>query len=163
MSSPALSSTPVLRTAIVWSVIAIAAIAIVGGGIAFLIVGTDGALSALAGAAIGAVFMLLTAASILIANRWFGDDLYVPIFFGIVLGGWILKLVLFIVAMLVLRGQPWIEPVVFFLAIVASVLAALAIDAIVMLRTRVPYTDATLPSEVDEVDEEGRRRSEFDA
>ncbi len=49
--------------------------------------------------------------------------------------------------MLVLRGQPWIVPMVFFLAVVASVVASLAIDAIVMLRARVPYTDVTLPGE----------------
>ncbi|WP_156760147.1 hypothetical protein [Microbacterium karelineae] len=150
MSRPALSSTPVLRTALVWGAVATAAIAVIGGIIGYAVAGQDGAVSALAGAGITAVLMLLTAVSILIANRWFGDDLYVPIFFGIVLGGWIVKLVLFIVAMLVLRGQPWVVPMVFFLAVVASVVASLAIDAIAMLRTRVPYTDVTLPGEGEE-------------
>jgi len=147
MPTPTVSSTPVLRTAIVWGAVATVVIAVVGGGIGFALEGVDGMLSALAGAATAAVFMLLTAVSILVANRWFGDALYVPIFFGIVLGGWILKLVLFIVALLVLRGQPWIVPMVFFLAIVASVVASLAIDAIAMLRSRAPYVDVALPGD----------------
>ncbi|WP_309067573.1 hypothetical protein [Microbacterium sp.] len=142
-----ISSTPVLRTALVWGAIATVVIAVVGGGIGYAIAGVDGLFSAFAGAAIAAVFMLLTAVSILVANRWFGDQLYVPIFFGIVLGGWLLKLVLFIVALLILRGQPWIVPGVFFVALVVSVVASLAIDGIAMFRSRAPYVDVALPGE----------------
>jgi len=148
MPTSPVSSTPVLRAAVTWSAIACAVIAVVGGAIGYAAAGTNGMWSALAGAVIAAIFCTLTAVSILVANRWFGDALYVPIFFGIVLGGWILKLVVFIVAMLVLRGQPWIEPVVFFLAIVASVVASLVIDVVAMLRMRTPYvSDVTLPEE----------------
>ncbi|WP_203135816.1 hypothetical protein [Microbacterium sp. JZ31] len=142
-----ISSTPVLRTALVWGAVATVVIAVVGGAIGYAMAGTDGMFSALAGAAIAAVFMLLTAVSILVANRWFGDQLYVPIFFGIVLGGWLLKLVLFIVALLILRGQPWIVPGVFFVALVVSVVASLAIDGIAMFRSRAPYVDVKLPGE----------------
>ncbi|GAA1741855.1 hypothetical protein [Microbacterium paludicola] len=142
-----ISSTPVLRTALLWGGIATAVVAVAGGAIGFAIAGANGMLSAFAGAAIAAVFMLLTAVSILVANRWFADPLYVPIFFGVVLGGWLLKLVLFIVALVLLRGQPWIVPGVFFVALVVSVLASLAIDGIAMFRSRQPYVDVTLPGE----------------
>jgi tripartite-type tricarboxylate transporter receptor subunit TctC len=37
------------------------------------------------------VIGLITGLSILIANRWFGDPLYVQFFFAIVLGGWLLS------------------------------------------------------------------------
>lgn len=144
---PTLSSTSVLRTALAWGGIATLVIAAGGGVIGYAVAGLDGTLSALAGAAIAALFMLLTAVTILVANRWFGDALYVPIFFGIVLGGWLLKLVLFIVALVLLRGQPWTEPVVFFVALVVSVIASLAIDGIAMLRSRAPYVDVALPGD----------------
>lgn len=144
-----ISSTPVLRTALVWGAVATLVVAVAGGAIGFAVAGADGMLSALAGAAIAAAFMLLTAVSILVANRWFGDALYVPIFFGIVLGGWLLKLVLFIVALMLLRGQPWIVPGVFFVALVVSVVASLAIDGIAMFRSRAPYADVRLPGEGD--------------
>lgn len=147
------TSTRILRAATAWGAIAAAAVAVVGGGIGFLVAGADGAFSALAGAVIAALLMLLTSASILIANRWFGDALYVPIFFGIVLGGWIVKLVIFIVAMLLLRDQPWIEPVVFFIAVVIGVFATLAIDAITLLRMRLPYVETRLPGDDEATDE----------
>lgn len=149
MNSP-VSSTPVLRTVLTWGGIVAGVLAVAGAVIGFVVSGGEGLASALAGVVVAFVFLGITAASILIANRWFADPLYVPIFFGIVLGGWIVKLVLFIVALLVLRGQPWIVPEVFFVALVVSVVAALAVDVVVLLRMRVPtVSDAVLPTEPD--------------
>ncbi|MFC8680895.1 hypothetical protein ACFT30_05185 [Microbacterium ureisolvens] len=145
-----LSSTAILRTVLVWSGSVTAVLAVVGAIVGYLVAGTDGLWSALAGVLIAAVFLGITAASILIANRWYGDALYVPIFFGIVLGGWILKFVVFLIALFVLRDQPWIVGPVFFLALVASVLASLAIDVVVLLRMRVPHvSDVQLPTDPD--------------
>jgi len=152
MSSTPVSSTPVLRATLLWSGVVTAALAIIGAVLGYLAAGTDGLWSALVGVVMAAVFLAITGTSILIANRWYGQDLYVPLFFGIVLGGWILKFVVFIVALLLLRGQPWINTTVFFIAVVVSILAALIIDVVVLLRMRVPsVSDATLPTEfVDE-------------
>jgi hypothetical protein len=150
MSPSPVSSTPILRTVLVWSGTVTAILAVVGAVVGFLVAGTSGLWSALAGVLVAAVFLGITAASILVANRWFGNDLYVPVFFGIVMGGWILKFVVFIVILFVLRGQPWIEPTVFFVALVVSVLASLAIDVVVMLRMRVPHvSDVELPTDPD--------------
>jgi hypothetical protein len=150
MSSTPISSTPILRTVLVWSGTVTAALLVVGAVVGYLVAGTDGLWSALVGVLIAALFLGITAASILIANRWFGDPLYVPIFFGIVLGGWIVKFVVFLIALFVLRDQPWVVGPVFFLALVASVLASLVIDAVVLLRMRVPHvSDVTLPTDPD--------------
>ena len=150
MSASPVSSTPILRTVLVWSGVVTAVLAVVGAVVGFLVAGIDGLWSALAGVLIAALFLAITAASILIANRWFGDALYVPIFFGIVLGGWILKFVVFLIALFVLRDQPWIVGPVFFLALVASVLASLAIDVVALLRMRVPHvSDVELPTDPD--------------
>ncbi len=148
-----LSSTPILRTALVWGGIVTAVLLVAGAVVGFFTAGPAGLGSALVGVAVSAFFLAVTAASILIANRWFGDPLYVPIFFGIVLGGWLLKLVLFIVAIVILRGQDWVNPVVFYVALVVSVLASLAVDVVVLLRMRVPSaSDVTLPTDPDEGD-----------
>ncbi|MFK4836068.1 hypothetical protein ACI3KY_10090 [Microbacterium sp. ZW T2_14] len=150
MSSSPVSSTPILRTVLVWSGTVTAVLAVVGAVVGFLVAGTTGLWSALAGVLVAAVFLGITGASILIANRWYGNELYVPIFFGIVMGGWILKFVVFIAILFILRGQPWIEPAVFFVALVVSVLASLAIDVVVMLRMRVPHvSDVELPTDPD--------------
>lgn len=156
MSPSPVSSTPVLRAAILWSVVTTLVIAGVGGVIGFLVAGADGLWSALAGALVAAVFLILTSVSVLVANRWFGDPLYVQIFFGIVLGGWFLKLIVFIGALFLLRGQPWLEPVVFFVAIVASVVASLVVDVIVLRTMRIPHvSDVSLPGE-DEPSDDAR-------
>jgi hypothetical protein len=149
MNASPVSSTPILRTVLVWSGSVTAALAVVGAVVGYLVAGVDGLWSALAGVLIAALFLGITAASILIANRWFGDALYVPIFFGIVLGGWLLKFVVFLIALFVLRDQPWIVGPVFFVALVVSVLASLAIDVIVLLRMRVPVVDVELPTDPD--------------
>ncbi|GAA1934950.1 hypothetical protein GCM10009775_28560 [Microbacterium aoyamense] len=148
MTSPKqLSSTPILRTTLIWSGVATAVLAVLGAVIGFLVAGTEGLWSALAGVLLAAVFLAITGISILIANRWYGDPLFVQLFFGIVMGGWLLKFVIFLVVLFTLRGQPWLNPTVFFFAVVISILTSLAIDVVVMLRMRTPYVgEATLPT-----------------
>lgn len=150
MSPNPVSSTPILRTTLIWSAAVTAVLAVAGAVVGYLVAGANGLWSALAGVLIAAVFLAITGASILIANRWYGDPLYVPVFFGIVLGGWILKFVVFIVILLVLRGQPWVDQTVFFIAVVVSVLASLAVDVVVLMRMRVPHvSDVALPTAAD--------------
>ncbi|WP_036284972.1 hypothetical protein [Microbacterium luticocti] len=160
MSTPTgprrVTSTPVLRATLIWSAVVTAALAVIGAVVGGIVAGPHGVFSALAGIVLAALFLGITGASILIANRWFGDPLYVPIFFGIVLGGWLLKFVVFIVVLLVLRGQPWIQPTVFFVAIVAGVLASLVIDVVVLTRMRIPAVAVELPTEVPDDEDPGR-------
>ncbi|MEN2737957.1 hypothetical protein ABCS02_09210 [Microbacterium sp. X-17] len=151
MSRPPVSSTPVLRTTLTWSALVTAVLLVVGGIVGFLVAGFPGLWSALIGVFLAAVFLAITGLSILIANRWYGDPLYVGIFFGVVLGGWILKFIVFLVLLFALRGQPWIQPTVFFVAIVVGVLAALAVDVVTLLRMRIPHvSDTSLPTDPDE-------------
>jgi hypothetical protein len=155
MSPQSPSSTPVLRTTLVWSAIVTAALLVVGAIAGFLAAGLTGLVSALLGVLVAAIFLAITGISILIANRWFGDPLYVPIFFGVVLGGWLVKFVVFLVLLFALRGQPWVDPIVFFVAVVVSVLAALAVDVVTLLRMRMPHaSDVELPTD----SEAGERR-----
>jgi hypothetical protein len=92
------------------------------------------------------VFMGITAGSILLANRFAGSDLFVGAFFGIVLGGWLLKFIVFIILVVLLRGVDWLDPVVLFLAIVAGVIGSLVVDVLVVARARLPYaSDTQLP------------------
>ena len=141
------TSTPILRTALIASGIAAVVLGVVAAVIGGAVKGAPGVWSGLIGALIAVVFGAITAGSILIANRWFGQELYVQLFFAIVMGGWFLKLGLFVVLILVLRGQPWLEPVVFFWSLLAGVLVSLAIDGVVFLRMRLPHvSDTSLPT-----------------
>ncbi|QTV79510.1 hypothetical protein KAE78_11490 [Microbacterium sp. NIBRBAC000506063] len=140
-----------LRRTLLWSGVATLGLAIVGAAIGWFVAGVPGLISALCGIVLAALFLSITAITILVANRWYGDPLYVPIFFGGVLGGWLLKFILFFIVLAVLRQQDWIEPMIFFIAVVVCVFFTLIIDVVVMLKTRMPYvSDATLPDAADE-------------
>ncbi|MFJ4224765.1 hypothetical protein [Microbacterium sp. NPDC089695] len=151
MSPNPVSSTPILRTTLIWSAVATAVLAVAAGVIGFIVAQGEGLVSGLLGVLIAAVFLGITGASILIANRWYGEPLYVQFFFAIVLGGWLLKLIVFFLVIVVLKDQPWIEPVIFFISIVAGVLMSLVVDALVVSTMRLPnVSDSSLPTEVPE-------------
>lgn len=147
MSPSPVSSTPILRTTLVWGAAVSALLAVAGAVVGFLIGGQPALWGVLLGMLLAFVFLGITGLSILIANRWFGDDLYVPIFFGIVLGGWIVKFVVFIVLLMLIRGQEWVDPTAFYIALVVGVVASLIVDVVVMVRMRVPHvSDVSLPT-----------------
>jgi hypothetical protein len=143
-----MKSAEIFRASLKWGGILAIAIAVIGGGLGFLFDGNRGLISALVGTAMSIVFLGITAASILFANRWFGTDLFVPIFFGIVMGGWLVKFVLFMVLAVLLKDQPWINPTVLFLSIIAGVIAALTVDVIIVSKSRMSYvSDVSLPGD----------------
>ncbi|WP_407358337.1 hypothetical protein LTA6_003550 [Microbacterium sp. LTA6] len=151
MSPTPVSSTPILRRTLIWSGVATAVLAVIAGALGFVFAQGEGLVSGLLGVVLAALFLAITAISILVANRWYGDPIYVQLFFAIVLGGWLLKLGVFFLIMVLVSGQPWIHPTVFLLSIVAGVLMSLVIDAIVLMRMRLPIvSDASLPTEVPE-------------
>jgi len=135
----------VMKSALKWDGIIVAAIAVVAVVIGLIVAGGVGVTSALVGAAMGLVFLGITAASILYANRFAGGELFAGIFFAIVLGGWILKFIVFIVVAVLLRHQPWVNAYVLFFSVIAGVLGSLIVDVVVVMRSRIPLmvrTDA---------------------
>lgn len=151
MTPRPVSSTPILRRTLIISALATLALAVVAGGVGFAVAGADGLWSGLVGVLLAMLFLGVTAGSILFANRWFGDPLYVQFFFAIVLGGWLVKIGLFVVAMLIIGRQPWVVPQVLFLSIVAGVVVSLVIDALVVMRMRLPnVSDIELPTRVED-------------
>ncbi|TPW70676.1 hypothetical protein [Schumannella sp. 10F1B-5-1] len=142
-----MTTAPLFRRVLRDGAILALVVAVLGGGIGLIAAGLPGLWGGLIGAVLAAVFLALTAASVLLAGRATGGDLASPVFFGIVLGVWLLKLVLFLVLSIVLRGQPWLNPYVFFAAVVVAVLGSLVIDVVAFQKSRVPYVDAPLPGE----------------
>jgi len=125
-------------------------IGVVGAIVGGLVAGGPGVLSALLGTVMAVVFMGITAASILLANRFAGSEAGVGAFFAIVLGGWLVKFALFLVLVFVLRDQPWVQPAVLFLSIIAGVIGSLVVDVVVVMKSRMTYvSDVTLPTSSD--------------
>lgn len=143
-----MKSAAIFRASLKWGGLLSLALAVIGGTLGYLVDGNRGLISALIGTAMAVVFLGITAASILFANRWFGTDLFVPIFFGVVMGGWLVKFVLFLVLAVVLREQPWINTTVLFLSVIAGVVVSLVVDVIIVSKSRMPYaSDVTLPGD----------------
>jgi hypothetical protein len=119
---------------------------VVGSVIGFAVDGGTGVLSALIGTAMSVAFMGITAGSILLANRVAGSESAIGGFFGIILGGWLLKFVVFLALTMLLQDRAWIHPVVLFCCIIAGVIGSLVVDAVVVAKSRMTYTsDAILP------------------
>jgi hypothetical protein len=128
------SSVPILKRSLLFGFLYAAAIAVVGGGVAWLSVGPIGALSVVIGAVMAAVVLGITAASILVAIKY-----DIVAFFAIVLGAWLIKFVIFLVLAILLRDQPWINISSLFLALIAGVIGSLVVDVVVVMKTRMPY------------------------
>ena len=122
-------------------------VAVVGSLAGWLVDGSRGVVSALIGAGIAFLFTAVTGASIILATRLTKGNLLNPAYFGIVLGGWLLKFILFLVLLIVLKDQPWLNTLVLFLSIIVSVLGSLVIDMVVITRSRMPYVDVALPGD----------------
>lgn len=143
-----MTSNPVFRASLVWGAAVTAVIAIVGGIVGLLVDGPRGLISALLGAVVALIFLSVTAVSILLANRKAGSDLFVPIFFAGVMGGWLVKFVVFLVLAWVVKQQEWVNDTIFFLAVIAGVIGSLVVDGIVVAKVRVPHaSDVALPGD----------------
>jgi len=131
------SSTQVFAKALKLSALLVVSVALICSIIGYLVVGVDGLWTALIGSAIALVFTSLTVLSVL-----FGARLPLGGFYGLVLGGWLLKIVLFALLMAALQRMDFIHGPTLFFAIVLSVLGSLSIDSWVVLRSRIPTIDS---------------------
>jgi len=140
--------TPILTKALIYGAIVAVAVTAVAAGIGYAVAGTPGLLGALVGGALSAVFLAITSVSMLVAQRITRDDPSSPVFFGVVVGVLGVKLMLFLVVILWLRGQDWLDLGVFAFTSIATVVGSLIADAVAFTRARVPYVgDVKLPGE----------------
>lgn len=139
------SAMPVLKNTIRYGGVLAAVIAVVGGVVGYLVDGGVGLVSALLGAAMAFLFLGVTAGSILLANRIAASDFLNPLFLITVLGGWLLKFAIFLVLLVLLKDQPWINNIVLLLAVIVGVVGSLVVDVVVIARSRQPYVDVDLP------------------
>ena len=133
----ATTSSQLFRTVLIQGAILTTAIALIGGALAFWAVGLAGFYSALIGSAIALTFTSLTAIAV-----WVGGKLPLGGFYGLVLGGWLAKVIAFVLILSVLNRVEGLNRPTIFFTIVASVLGGLAIDAVAVLRSRVPVVQS---------------------
>jgi hypothetical protein len=136
----------ILTTVLRYTGILAVAIAVIGGGLGYVFAGTDGLISALIGTVLAVLFASITAGSIIGAMRF-----DIAAFFGIVMGAWLLKIVVFIVILALLRDAPFVQTMVLFLTVIAGAVGTMLIDVIVVFKSRLGYaSNVGLPNAPDE-------------
>lgn len=111
-------------------------IASLGSMAGFFVEGMNGVVSALIGSGLAFVFGALTVVSMII-----GRKLSLAGFFGVVMGGWLVKLIGFALLARSLQGAEFINGPVLFLTLVAAILGSLVIDSIAVLSARIPVVE----------------------
>lgn len=132
------SSQPILLRALRWGLIVTVVLIVVFAVIGWFVAESPGAVGGGLGAAFSGIFFGMTVGSIAFANRFIESPAYVGLFFGIVMGSWLLKFIIFIVAALLLRDQNWLHPTMFFIAVVVGVIVSLALDVVIVTKSRLP-------------------------
>lgn len=132
----------VMKRVLKFGALLVLAILVLGSLIGYFVAGISGILAALAGSIAALAFTGLTALSVLV-----GSKLSLPGFLGAVLGGWLLKMVLFLIAFTVLNKAEWLtreaRPIVFF-TIVVAVIGGLILDTRIVSKARLS-ADVKLP------------------
>jgi len=129
----------IAKRALLAGVVVTSIIAIIAATAGALISGLAGMLGAFVGAALGYALLGLTPLSIMWGFKLGKGDVLSPGFFSAVLGTWLLKFVVFLAAVFWLGDQEWLDRQVLFITIVASVLASLVTDLVVVAKSRMPY------------------------
>jgi hypothetical protein len=111
-------------------------IAALGSLAGYFVEGPNGVVSALIGSALAFGFGALTVITMLIGRR-----LSLAGFFGVVMGGWLVKLIGFALLARALHGAEFINGPVLFLTLVAAILGSLVIDSIAVLSARIPVVE----------------------
>ncbi len=135
----------VLRKSLIWNAMFAIALLIVAGIIGWFVAGQQGVISAAIGAAVAAVFMGLTAASLLVVDRANGGRPSIVAVAGTVMGVFFVKMLAFVLLMIWLQTQTWLAPGVFGVTVVIAVVGTLGIDIAAMATTRTPIVEIRAP------------------
>lgn len=132
----------VMKRVLKFGTLLVLVIVVLGSLIGYFVAGVPGVLAALVGGLAALAFTGLTALSVLVGAR-----LNLVGFLGAVLGGWLLKMLLFLVAFTVLNRAEWLtreaRPIVFF-TIVTAVIGGLILDTRIVSKARLS-ADVKLP------------------
>jgi hypothetical protein len=142
-----MNNTTVITRALRYGTILTIAVIVIGGVIGLLIDGVPGLISALIGAGVTAVFMGVTALSFVIAARVATLPEGIVVYYGIILGTFVLKFAIFLILVIALRSAHWLNPTIFGFTTIAAVLGTLIVDALALGRGRSPYVDVALPGD----------------
>lgn len=131
-----MQASDVMRRSLTWSIALAVVVGFVGATVGLIVAGGPGVAGAFWGAGMAVVFLGITTLSIRVAAHFSPT-----VFFAIVMGSWMIKMVLFLVLVVVLGKSDTVNGPVLFFCLVIVMLGTLTIDVVTMARGRVPYVD----------------------
>lgn len=113
------------------------ALAVVASVVAVLAAGLEGLWGALLGSAVGGLFILATAVSVLLSAK-----LQPTAVGAVLLGGWIVKMLIAVIVLGLLRGMDFYNRPTLGIVVLAALVIVLGAEMYGIFRQRVPYVDS---------------------
>jgi hypothetical protein len=147
-----MNDTLAFRRALWFGLAVAAAVAVVGAIIGGVVAGGDGVISAIIGGLIAAFFTSMSAGTVLLGIRLTREDPASPLFYAVILGGWIAKFAVFVLAMVLLRDAPFVQPTVLLICVLAAVVLSVGADVVAVLGTKDTYVAGLKDAEAAKAD-----------
>lgn len=128
--------TRVWRTMLIRGAILVLVVAAAGMGIGWLVSGSAGLIGGAIGGGLAAVFIIVT-----LVIMYLGRNLGLTAIAGFLGLGFLFKAFIFMIVIWRLKDAVWLDGTVAFFTIVAAVIGSSLVEAITVVKARVPYVD----------------------
>lgn len=128
--------TRIWRTMLVRGIILVVAVAVLGMGIGYLVSGTEGLNGGAVGGGLAAVFIIVT-----LVIMYAGRNMGLTAIAGFLGMGFLFKAFIFMIVIWRIKDATWLDGTVAFFTIVAAVLGSSLVEALTVVKGRVPYVD----------------------
>ncbi|MCI4009889.1 hypothetical protein [Brevibacterium sp. ZH18] len=128
--------TRVWRTMLVRGIILVLAVAILGMGIGWLVSGQQGLNGGAVGGGLAAVFIIIT-----LVIMYAGRNMGLTAIAGFLGMGFLFKAFIFMIVIWRLKDATWLDGTVAFFTIVVAVIGSSLVEALTVVKGRVPYVD----------------------
>ncbi|MDN5805693.1 MAG: hypothetical protein L0I80_07085 [Brevibacterium sp.] len=128
--------TRVWRTMLVRGIILVVAVAVLGMGVGYLVAGTEGRNGGAVGGGLAAVFIIIT-----LVIMYVGRNMGLTAIAGFLGMGFLFKAFIFMIVIWRLKDATWLDGTVAFFTIVVAVIGSSLVEALTVVKGRVPYVD----------------------
>lgn len=125
-----------MRAVLRWGTLAAVGALVLAGVVGYLVDGSSGLWGGVLGIAVPVAFFTVTVIVAIVTVR-----LRPEILGAAILGSWILKLIILIAVLAALSNADFYNRTVFFIAFTLGTVGYLILEAVIVVRTRVPYTE----------------------
>ncbi|WP_166971391.1 hypothetical protein [Brevibacterium atlanticum] len=128
--------TRVWRTLLVRGIVLVIVVAALGMGIGWLAAGAPGLVGGAVGGGLAAVFIVIT-----LVTMYLGRNMGLTTIAGLLGVGFLFKAFIFMIVIWRIKDATWLDGTTAFLTIVVAVLGSSIVEAVTVVKGRVPYVD----------------------